>query len=264
MMKRIGLFDESLQRLAQMVPQTPVKPKVISVQKYVNSGSGYTSPPSDYDEFLSTSMADMDNLWGGTPFSPDEVVAWLERNMGVDFSHLGTPVDNSEDLMMSTEQRDEMDEDEDEGPSVTGLSMKDIIDELRSKNLGNWDTTYNWGWWGPDMTFGIFSESSDPMWGEALVIVGLGTSVPGDSGKAYLVDSVQELAESAPFYDIHLSIKIETDQGEIFLDNEDDEAYTFSVSDENDLLGGQSSVQIDDLDDLLDWGGSSADSSINQ
>lgn len=266
MMKRIGLFDESLTRLAQTVPQAAVKPKVLSVEKSVFSGSGYTSPPSDYDAFQSTSMADMDKLWGGTPLSPDEVVAWLERNMEVDFSHLGTPVDDSEALMMSTEQREEMDEEEGGGPSVTGLSMKDIIDELRDKNVGNWDTTYNWGWWGPDMTFGVFSPKSDYMYGEALVIVGLGTSVPGDWGKAYLVDSV---AESAPFYDIYLNIYIETDQGEIRLMNEDSEAYYFDVDDDGrDILKAAGwngrSLKIDDLDDLLDWGGSSADSAINQ
>lgn len=271
-MKRTGISAEGFGRLSKKVAQTAVvKPKVLSAKKYVYSGSGYTSPPGDYDAFQSTSMADMDKLWGGTPLTTDEVVAWTEKNLGADFSHLAAQPSASEDyLMMSIQQKNELEEgnedEEDEGPSVTGLLLSEVTDTLDTQKLGmGWNTTYNWGWFGPDMTFNIYSAASDPLWGEAVVIVGLGTSRPGDTGKAYLVDGV---AESAPFHDISMGIDIETDQGTISLRNEDSEAYYFDPDDDGRNLlmkagwdGHQ--LTIDMLDDLLDWGGSSADRSIN-
>lgn len=272
-MKRTGISAEGFGRLSKKVAQAVVKPKVLSVKKSVSSSSGYTDPPDDYDAFLGTSNSDMDKLWEQTSRTPDEVVAWLEKNGLVDFSHLAPQAPASEDyLLMSIKQKNELEEggededEEEEGPSVTGLSMDEILEECDRQKVGHWDTTYNWGYWGPDMTFGVFSNSSDWVWGEALVVVGLGTSRPGGSyAHAYIVDS---LAESAPWWDVKLDIDIETDQGPIYLMNGDTEAYYFEPSDDGrDLLmkagwdGHQ--LTIDMLDDLLDWGGSSADRSIN-
>lgn len=204
-------------------------PMPLSVENFVYSGSGYLNPPTKLDEF---DGYDMDKLFEQESLTPQEVAAYVLEHYEVDILEGISPED------------------------VAALDYRDIIELMEGHKIrpgGN--TTYNWGWWGPDMSFyeiGPSDIQGEP-YAEGVLLIGYGTSAYPQ--RAYKLESV---AEEAPWYDLHMDVQINTDEGVIQLGVEDNEGYHFYVS--KDETGtweeGDSIKWYDDVEDKLNWGDS--------
>ncbi len=196
-------------------------PIPLSVKLHPSSSSGYTSPPDELD-----GNWDFDTLFGQPSMTFDEVADYILEEGSTDIREGLSPEE------------------------IATTNVVDVVELMRDHGIdmgGN--TTYNWGWWGPDMAFNIIGPGAEEPYGECVLLIDFGTTA--FPSHAYKLESY---AEEAPWYDLRLSIVIETDEGTIRLDSEDTEAYRFSAyEDETGTWQQWDSFDYNELMEKLDW-----------
>jgi hypothetical protein len=213
------------------------EPKVIRVSKQAldnSSGGGM-----DYDDFQ---QASAEEVMGKEALEEFEVLAKLQE-LGI----------SMEGFRMDEE-----------------TTVSDIVEFLNGDDVGRWDNTYNWGWWGPTMNFGEVTgpdSPSDPYEpGILFCRMHRGGDVRGNYGPWYAFDMDSFGESDAPWYRYFLTVNIETNRGSISLMSSDTEGYRFSVSnDETGAFkdeGDSEELTTDEIEDRLDWEDSESGSGI--
>jgi len=129
------------------------------------------------------------------------------------------------------------------GGSGEAATYDSLTDAAREKGLHG-DTTYNFGWWGNDITYLVLAGEIGA--GEIIIAANLGTFV----GAEGVIKKME--GEELPWYDLSLNVTIKTNQGDILLDSTDSEAYYFNVyQDETDILGEGTDISYSDLEEKL-------------
>jgi hypothetical protein len=198
------------------------KPKVKSVKKMPISMSGNTDPGS-YDSFVKGK--NLSKSFGGRKISAAALRSYVQ--------------DHYPDVRVPSR-----------------ASVDDIFQLLYEEDVGRGDNTYNWSWWGPTLHIRTLGDATEEPYAEGVVLARphLGGDVRGNyaDAQAFLLENY---AEEVPWYDVMLSIHINTDRGHIFLDSEDTEGYTFRVeTDETGTWGADDDVRSDAIESELDWG----------
>lgn len=249
---KLKINDQGIRRIAralkgQEIPEPSEggsKPKVLKVKKYaLGSSSG-----EDISEDELFNSSGLDKMMEGVPeASPEEVLQFIQENYGV----------SADDVLEHTGKS---------GPGFLRMNIPESVEKMDIGDIeygagvagiGVRDNTYNWSWWGPTAQFTMLFNGGDddPYNGGILLLKAhMGGDVRGgyDSGKAYKLDSY---AEQAPWYAYRLTVSIDTDKGNILLDSEDDEAYYFSVDeDQTGTFNNEHSIKYDDLMEALEWG----------
>jgi hypothetical protein len=251
-MIKLGLADKAVGRIAQMLggpenPEIPAVPgeedlgsglpKVLSVEKYVMSGMG---KDFSYEDFMSVSA---EELMGEPALSVEEVLAYVKEYYQTD---------------LENEIQETLDYGKQRYPDDK-LDMDYLESAIRKGRIGESGNTYNWSWWGPTINFTILGPADPAIDGEpyAECILLVSTHGGGDVRGNYGIPQAFKLGsygEEAPWYMYNLYIDIKTDKGKLIIDANDDEAYNFSVGqDEAGIFGEGENISYDDLERKLDW-----------
>jgi hypothetical protein len=188
----------------------------------------YGGTEIDYSDFAFASSGE--EIMGREPLETEELIALL--------SDAGVPM---EGMVIDQE-----------------TTTNDIAEFLMGQHLGTWDNTYNYGWWGPTIHFGLVGPAEEEPYGSGILFMSFhhGGDVRGNYGvfEAYSVDSY---AEEAPWYSYMLSVDVETDRGTILLYSDDTEAYRWSIANDEtgalrDLVDDQE-IEQSKIEDRLNW-----------
>jgi len=200
------------------------KPVVQKIEKFAMSSSGYTNP-GDYEDFIQGNP--LDQLFGGHEMSDRALYEYVQENYPeVDLE-----------------------------PFTDETTVEDIEQALIEANVGIRDNTYNWAYWGPVLVFQLIGPAAEEPYSEGVIIVSrhLGGDVRGNYA-APRAFKLKTYAEEVPWYDVTLGIRIETDQGNLWVDSSDVEGYEFYVSeDETGIWEEGDTITSNDLESGLDW-----------
>jgi hypothetical protein len=227
-MRLSGISDKGFQRLAQVMedqmslPGVPESIEVLGVEKWVSSSSGALDS-GPYDEVMGWPI---EKLMGGEPVTPDHALNALDSG---DVDDADDFDDDEELVNVSVEVPDE--------------TYESIVAEARERGVPG-DTTYNAGWWGPDVAYIILAGELGE--GEILVAANRGTGLASE-GVIVKLDSYE-----LPWYDLSLNVTIKTNKGNILLDSTDTEAYYFTVyEDETGTFEEGTDVSYQELEEKL-------------
>ncbi len=198
-----------------------------SVEMYPMSSGGYVNDSMIHtlEDFHNLSDNDLPELFG-EPVSPEELHAFVLEYYGVDLT-----------------------EDWAEEDKVEYMTVQDLADEITKRGIAGGNTTYNWSWWGPDMSFITLGDADAEPYGSGLILVSFG--VYSNYRHAIRVESY---AEEAPWYDLNLGVQINTNEGEISLYGADSEGYHFDVrEDQTGTWEQDQSIDYDDIMKSLNW-----------
>jgi len=269
-MKLQGILNQGMQRIARAViaqeePMGPPmdepegttmpeggKPKVLGVEKQAWSSGGYSGEVTDIDVFSSAAAEQM-----MAPFEEvqvSEVLQFLQDEYEVSPEELleesGKSHPDQGFIRMNAPE------------TVENMHLGDLRLAVRGARLGFSGNTYNTSWWGPTFDYTMLPEgdSDEPYAGGILLIrTHESGDVRGGSWGSYSDDKAYRIgsyAEEVPWYDLRLTVILNTDRGEVLLDAEDDEAYHFIVvKDETGTFGTDDYVDYDNLMEAFDWEG---------
>lgn len=200
-------------------------PQAVEMWPYSRGGYVNDSMIRTLDDFNNLSDADLPQLFGEA-MTPEELNEFVQEYYGVDLMAEWT-----------AEER-------------ATATIQELADALREGDIvGHGNTTYNWGWWGPEMSFMVLGDAEEEPYGSGVVLVSFG--IYANYPHALRVESY---AEEAPWYDLGLGIEIKTNEGDIKLDAEDDEAYHFYVrEDQTGTWAEDDSIDYQDVMKNLNW-----------
>ena len=283
MNKLKGLTDQATKRIGKFMQAqeepTPEggKPKVLSIEKHVGSSGGYNWDVNEmespnYDQVMVSNAPELNS--SAEKMSPVDVVVWILTDEDSELNDMFT-LDDFVDEGTEHGYRSVTDEDLDDfdfdpqirreenadaiRAAVSGITMNEVSEICSEKGVGHIDTTYNWGWWGPNMTFHAIM-GGDEFNGPCVLLCTLGTYRNFGDDEAILL---QDFAEEAPWWDLNITLEIETDQGKLLFWGEDTEAYYWAPSSGNndpellERLGWEEdqSIEVSEIEEKLDMNG---------
>jgi hypothetical protein len=206
------------------MPDNNDKPVVRSIEKTPMSSSGYTDP-GDYEDFVHN--PDLEKIFGGTEMNERALYRYVRKH----YPEVQLP------------------------PLSDDPTVDDIEDALMEANVGQRDNTYNWSWWGPTLVFQLLGPATDDPYNDGVIIVSphMGGDVRGNYGSAQAF-RLETYAEEVPWYDVMLTVSIETDRGRIVADSSDIEAYDWYIhEDETGTWEEGENITGNELESALDW-----------